>query len=567
MSDPTTSADAYDAPASPQPGSEIIQGYPSTMGDDVQINTTTLLRHAARTHGDQRIVYRKDDATWTSYSYAEFDERVRRIADGMRTIGVKPADRVGILAWNTHRHFELYWAIPGLGAVMTMLNLRLGPTDLGHVLEDSGASTVFVEESLLPIAHALAPSNPQVKNWVIVSDNPLDEIETSLPDPYHYETLVAEADPTPRWQQIDERSAYGACYTTGTTGRPKGVYYSHRAIVLHAMALALNTGITIDDCLMIVTPMFHAQSWGMPQAAMYMATKVVLPGRYQASETDMLVQAMIDNDVTVTSGAPAIFQPMLDGLRARDEHPDFSRLRALSGASEPPISLMRGFYEQTGGEIIHAYGATETSPIVTLNRFKPGMADWDEEARWDNKRKQGLMLSQVDFRLMLPDGTEAPHDGVTPGEIQMRGPWITAGYHKVETDDDRFEDGWWRSGDMGTIDPNGYLKLTDRLKDVIKSGGEWISSIDMENSLMAHPKVREAAVIGVPDPKWQERPVAIIAPVAGETLEIDEVKQHLSDKFAAWQMPDRIQIVDEVPRTSVGKWDKKRMRAEFAEQA
>lgn len=562
MSDaPTT------APVSPQPGSEIIQGYPSTMGDDVQLNTTTLLRHAARTHGDQRIVYRTGEGEWTSYSFKEFDERVRRIADGMRTLGVQPGDRVGILAWNTHRHYELYWAIPGIGAVMTMLNLRLGPTDLGYVLEDSGVDTVFVEESLLTIAHAMAPSNPQVKNWVVISDKPLDQVETALPDPHDYETLVADADPTPRWQQIDERSAYGACYTTGTTGRPKGVYYSHRSIVLHSLSLSANIGMSMNDCVMLITPMFHAQCWGMPQAAMYMGCKVVLPGRYQATDTDMLVQAMIDESVTVTNGAPAIFQPMLDGLRARDEKPDFSRLRALSGASEPPISLMRGFYEQTGGEIIHVYGATETTPIVTLNLFKPSLADWDDEARWDNKRKQGLPLNLVDIRLVLPDGTEAPHDGATPGEIQMRGPWITAAYHSqsgtAADHDERFEDGWWRSGDMGTIDANGYLKLTDRLKDVIKSGGEWISSIDMENTLMAHPKVREAAVIGVPDPKWQERPVAIIALNEGETLSIDEVKAHLADKFANWQMPDRIEIVDEVPRTSVGKWDKKRMRAEF----
>lgn len=555
-------------PSSPQPGSEIIQGYPSTMGDDVQLNTTTLIRHAARTYGEQEIVYRKDTGEWSRYTIADCYDRVCRIADAMRrTIGVKPGDRVGILAWNTHRHFELYWAIPGVGAVMTMLNLRLGPTDLGHVLEDSGVSTVFVEDSLLPIAQSLAPSYPQVKNWVIVSDNPLESIETTLPNPLDYETLVANADPTPRWQQIDERSSYGACYTTGTTGRPKGVYYSHRAIVLHAMGLALNADISVRDCMMLITPMFHAQSWGMPQAAMLMACKTVLPGRYAANETDFLIDALMNEEVTVTSGAPAIFQPMFDRIRERGDKPDFSRLRALSGASEPPVSLMRGMFEETGAEIIHAYGATETSPIVTLNRFKPSMADWDDEARWDNKRKQGLMLSLVDFRLMQPDGTEAPFDGTTPGELQMRSPWITTSYHQMPEAADRFDDGWWRSGDMATIDPNGYVKLTDRIKDVIKSGGEWISSIDMENALMAHPKVREAAVIGVPDPKWQERPVAIIALVKDAELSIDEVKAHLSEKFAAWQMPDRIEIVDEVPRTSVGKWDKKRMRAEFGGEA
>ncbi len=555
------------ATSSQNPGSEIITGYPSTMGDDVQLNTTTLIRHAARTHGEREIVYRNDAEQWQRYTIADCYERVCRIADGMRSLGIGPGDRVGVLAWNSHRHFELYWAIPGIGAVMTMLNLRLGPTDLGYVLEDSGAETIFVEESLLPIAQALAPDHPRVKNWVIISDTPLSEIETTLPDPQHYETLVENGDPTPRWQQIDERSAYGACYTTGTTGRPKGVYYSHRSIVLHAAGLALSLAFTLDDCVMFITPMFHAQSWGMPQAAMLMACKMVLPGRYQATDTDFLVDALVDEGVTVTSGAPAIFQPMLDRLRERGERPDFSRLRALSGGSEPPVSLMRGLFDETGAEIIQGYGATETSPVATLNLFKPSMAEWSEEERWDNKRKQGLMLPLVDFRLVLPDGSEAPHDGVTAGEIQMRGPWITSSYHNVPVSFDQFEDGWWRSGDMGTIDPNGYIKLTDRLKDVIKSGGEWISSIDMENALMAHPKIREAAVIGVPDPKWEERPVAIVALVEGATLEFDEIKQHLSAKFATWQMPDRIEIVDEVPRTSVGKWDKKRMRAEYGGQA
>jgi fatty-acyl-CoA synthase len=543
---------------------EIVQGCPSTMGDDAQLNTTTLIRHAARTHGDQEIVFRTTDGGWDRYTYADCYQRVCRGANALRSLGVGPADRVGILDWNSRRHFELYWAIPGLAAVMLQMNLRLAPEDLSYVVEHSNASFIAVDESLLSVAEVIAPRLTSVKGWIVLTDKPLDAIKTTLAPLYHYEELVAAAGPTIAWPEIDERAAYSACYTTGTTGRPKGVYYSHRAIYLHSMAMAAALGMTLDDCTMLITPMFHGQCWGLPQAATLMATKIVLPGRYVAADTGPLTDAMIAERVTIANGAPAIFQPMLEHIRAAGLRPDFSRARLLSGATEPPLSMMRGFHNETGAEVIHVYGATETTPLVSVNRLKRSLKEtFDDERRWDLKRKQGLPMTGVDIALLDQNGNEQPHDGASIGEICMRGPWITARYHNMPEGADRFTaDGYWRSGDAGTLDANGYLKLTDRIKDVIKSGGEWISSIDMENAIMAHPAVVEAAVIGVPHPKWQERPVAIVVVKTGQDLSAEAIHSHLSQHFAKWQLPEVI-FADAVKRTSVGKADKKRMRAEY----
>jgi fatty-acyl-CoA synthase len=543
---------------------EIVQGCPSTMGDEAQLNTTTLIRHAARTHGDQEIVFRTPDGGWDRYTYADCYQRICRGANALRSLGVGPADRVGILDWNSRRHFELYWAIPGLAAVMLQMNLRLAPEDLGYVVKHSNASFIAVDETLLSVAEAIAPQLTSVKGWIVLTDKPLGEIKTTLAPLYHYEDLLAAAEPTIAWPEVDERSAYSACYTTGTTGRPKGIYYSHRAIYLHSMAMAAALGMTLDDCTMLITPMFHGQCWGLPQAATLMANKIVLPGRYVAADTGPLTEAMIAEGVTIANGAPAIFQPMLEHIRTSGLRPDFSRARLLSGATEPPLSMMRGFHDETGAEVIHVYGATETTPLASVNRLKRSLkASLDEEQRWDLKRKQGLPMTGVDLILLDGSGKELPHDGVSIGEICMRGPWITARYHDMPDSTDRFTvDGYWRSGDAGTIDASGYLKLTDRIKDVVKSGGEWISSIDMENAIMAHPAVAEAAVIGVPHPKWQERPVAIIVVKPGRELSADAIHAHLSPHFAKWQLPEVV-FTNAVARTSVGKADKKRMRAEY----
>lgn len=546
---------------------DLLRGRPSTHGDAYPLNTTTIMRHAARTYPEQEIVYRLPDGGWERYTYGEAWQRIARGANALEGLGVAPGDVVGILDWNSRRHFELYWAIPGLAAVMLQMNLRLGPEDLGYVTTHSEASWICVDETLLPIAEALAPHAPGVQGWLVMTDKPLDQIETSLTNVHHFEDLLAAADDTRDWALIEESTAYSACYTTGTTGRPKGVYYSHRGIYLHTLAMVGLLGMSNEDTTMLTTPMFHGQCWGLPQAAVHAMTRLVLPGRYTAEDTSVLVDAMVANDVTVTNGAPAIFGPMLDYISTLETRPDFSRARLLSGATEPPLSLMRGYHDLTGADVIHAYGATETTPLVTVNRgLKPSLrATLTEEEGWDHKRRQGLLATGVDFRLVDGEGRDVPFDGVSQGEVLVRGPWITAGYHKMADDGERFLDGYWRSGDVGTIDEHGYLKVTDRLKDVIKSGGEWISSIDMENQLMSHPRIREAAVVGVSHPKWQERPLALAVTTDGEPIELSEIHAHLAPYFADWQLPERVMFVDELPRTSVGKLDKKVIRTDHAD--
>ncbi len=544
---------------------KIIRGCPSTTGDDVQLNTTTIIRHAARTHGDQEIVYRTPDGGWARTNYAECYKRICRAGGVLRRLGVGAGDRVGVLDWNSLRHFELYWAIPGLGAVMLQMNLRLGAEDLGYVVQHSGTSFIAVDETLLPIAEAIAPRLSGIKGWLIMTNKPLSQIKTSLAPLYHYEDLLAAEASDLDWPVVDETSAYSACYTTGTTGHPKGVFYSHRAIVLHSYAVALNVDFSLDDCSMLVTPMFHANCWGLPQAAALMANKIVLPGRFTVEDIAPLTDVMIRENVTIANGAPAIFQPMLEYIRTHKLRPDFSRMRLLSGATEPPLAMMRGFFEETGAEVIHAYGATETTPLATVNRFKPRLKkSMAPEQLWDLKRKQGLPVANVDIKLLDENGRDCPHDGVSAGEICMRGPWVAAAYHDMADSADRFTgDGYWRSGDAGTIDSYGYLKLTDRLKDVIKSGGEWISSIDMENAIMAHPSVLEAAVVGVPHEKWQERPLAIVVLRPGHELSREKLNEHLSEHFATWQLPEKVIFAEKIARTSVGKADKKKMREEY----
>lgn len=544
----------------------VVKGLPSTHGDHYQLNTTTLIRHSARTYPEQEIVYRSADGGWDRYTYADAYRRIKKAANVLRGLGVGPADVVGILDWNSRRHFELYWAIPGLAAVMLQMNLRLAPEDLGYVVNHSGAGVVLVDESLLPVAEKLASQTPGVRCWIVMSDRPMSQIATTLPNVLHFEDLMAAADDDIEWPMIDETSAYSACYTSGTTGRPKGIYYSHRGIYLHTMAEAVELGLGPDDAVMLITPMFHGQCWGLPQSAAYRAARIVLPGRYEAADTAVLVDAMIAESVTVANGAPAIFEPMLAHIKTLAEKPDFSRVRLLSGATEPPLSLMRGFLELTGANIVHAYGATETTPLATVNyRIKPSLRDRLTDAqKWDLKRYQGLPVNGVDIRIVDANDNDLPHDGVSQGEILCRGPWIIERYHNLDDDADRFLDGYWRSGDIGTIDENGYLKVTDRIKDVIKSGGEWISSIDMENAIVAHPKVVEAAVIGIAHPTWQERPLAVIVTADGSELPIEELHGLLTGAFAKWQLPDRAVYVDRLPRSGTGKVEKRTLRATYA---
>jgi fatty-acyl-CoA synthase len=533
------------------------------MGDDYQLNTTTLIRHAARTHGDQEIVYRTGNGGWKRYTYRDCYARICQAANALRSLGVGAGDRLGVLDWNSRRYFELYYAIPGLGAVLVQLNLRLGADDLSYIIGHSQVFWICVDETLLPLAEALAPLVPGVKGWIVMSDNTAATLKTTLEPVYYHEDLLAASSSTIDWPMIDERSAYAACYTTGTTGRPKGVYYSHRSSYLHSTAMAANLGMTLDDCTMLVAPLYHAQGWGLPQAATLMANKIVLPGRYVMEDTAPLVDAIKAEGVSVITGVPAIFLAMLRYIETLSDKPDLSRLRMICGGSEPPLSMIIGFDRLTGAEIVHCYGGTESSPLATMNRLKPTLSErMNAEERWNVRRNQGLPVTGLDIKLVDADGEQLPHDGKSVGEICIRGPWVITEYYSTQDSADRFIDGYWRSGDAGTIDANGYLKLTDRLKDVIKSGGEWISSIDMENALIGHPAVLEAAVVGVPHPKWEERPLALVVLKPNHHVTLQELHAHLAGSFGKWQLPDQVIFVDSIPKTSVGKMNKKVIREE-----
>ena len=547
---------------------DLVEGHPSTSGDEFPLNVNTLFRHAVRTHPEQHIVYRTVDGGWDRYTLSECSVRASTAATVLARLGVEAGDVVGVLDWNSKRHFELYWGIPALGAVLLQMNLRLAPADLAHVTTDSAATVVLVDESLLEVAESIAPLAPNVRHWVVMTDKSPTEVRTSLPDVIFFEDLMSVSDPLTTWPMITERSAYCGSYTTGTTGRPKGVFYSHRSLYLHAMTMASLMEMTNADCTMLAAPMFHALSWGLPHAAVYAGTKVVLPGRYMASDISVLIDAMVAEGVTVINGAPSLYQPMLDHIGELDSKPDFRCVRMLCGAAEPPVSLMRELFEHTGAEVIHGYGATETTALISINRVKNSLKEsLSDDELWELKRCQGLPLPGMEIRVVDADGRTLPSDGHAIGEILVKGPGVATSYFAYHGDDTHFTDGYWRTGDLGKIMPNGYLKLTDRLKDVIKSGGEWISSIDMENALTTHPDVREAAVVGVPDSKWQERPVALVVLRPESTTTEQDLRATLDGLFARWQMPDEIHLLESIARTSVGKIDKRSIRAQLATNA
>lgn len=460
---------------------KLVKGCASTSMNDYQLNTTTLVRHAVRNFPDQEILYRSNNVLHR-YTYKDAYTRMKKVANFLeKRLKVKPGDKIGVLDWNSQRHFELYFAIPGIGATLLQMNLRISAADLSYVTNHSEANYIFVDETLLPLAESIAPSLKSVKGYIVMSDKALSEIKTTLSPIYHYEEKINKENDDYEWPIIDETTAYSACYTSGTTGRPKGVYYSHRNIYLHTMAGAANFAVNSHDCLLVIVPMFNGQSWGLVHVAAMMGAKMIFPGRFVAEDTSPLVDLMIEENVTIAGGSPAIFLPMLHYIRTLEKKPDLSKARLLSGATEPPVSMMKGFKELTGAEIIHAYGATETTPLVALNyHLNPTLKNkLTEDEKWDLRRKQGLPVTGIDFKLCDPDtGDEIPYDGKTVGELCLRGPWITGAYHHATNPENGFRDGYWRSGDAGTIDENGYVKIIDRIKDVIKSGGEWISSID-----------------------------------------------------------------------------------------
>jgi len=542
---------------------KIVKGFPSGSQDEYQLNVTTILRHAVRNFAGQEIVSRTFDGVFR-YTYKDAYERIQRLANALESLGVKPADRVGVLDWNSYRYIELYFGIPGIGAAHVEMNVRLAPPDLIYAAKHSGTELIFVDESLISVAEAMASEYRPAKGYVILTDKKLSDIKTRLSPIYSYEELLKEAKPEYDWPMIDEKSTYSVCFTSGTTGRPKGVFYSHRASYLIASIAAIVLELTPRSCLLQIVPLYHALGWSNHIAAFMSGSKLVLPGRYTAREIGSIIDLMVNEKVTVGLAASAAWMPIYEYIRNMKEKPDLSGVTLCSGASEPPLSMLKGFYELTGARAYHASGTTENAAWSTMNKPKPWLEEkLSEEEKWELQRKQGLEVPGCDVKIVDAEGNELPHDGKSPGEFLMRGPWVVNSYYNAPETADRFtDDGYWKSGDIATIDPEGYIKIVDRIKDLIKSGGEWISSVDMENEIMCHPAVLEAAVCGVPHQKWEERPLPLVIlrdEYKGNVTEEDIVK-HLSKKFAKWQLPDRVKFVDEIPKTSVGKFDKKKIR-------
>lgn len=544
-----------------------IRGFPATSNDAYPLNMITFLKHASRSYPETEVVSRNLDGALHRSTYAEVERRVRRLAKALTKLGLAPGDRVGALDWNTYRFMELYFAVSGIGAVLLELNPRISAAERAYVINHSEARFVAVAASLKPLIEPLAGECPTVQGLILLDDLGKGVSESAFPTAYDYETLLAESDDDFEFPWIDETSACTACYTSGTTGKPKGVYNSHRAMYLHTLIIAQALHMTQDDVIMQIVPMFHAQGWGMFFCGPMLGAKLVFPGRYTMEDPSPLVDLLVEQKVTVTCGAPAIFLPMLHHIKNLPTRPDLSGLRMISGATEPPLAMMKGYDELGGAQVIHAYGATETAPLVTINHLKPSLRGLSEAEKWELRKKQGLPVVGLDVTIMGPDGTSLPRDGKSVGEVLIRGPWITRRYHNDPRSAESFtEDGYWRSGDAGTLDPNGYLKITDRFKDLIKSGGEWISSIDLENVIMAHPDVLEAAVIGIPHPKWEERPLALVVvkEAAKGRVTKEAVLDFIAPHFAKWQLPDDVLFVEAIPKTSVGKFAKRVAREQYA---
>ncbi len=536
----------------------LMMDYPLTL--------THLFRHGVRYFPEQEIVTQRAEGEPHRYTFAQFGARTEQLARALDRIGVHPGDRVGTFAFNTYPHLECYFAIPGKGAVLHTLNIRLFPDDLAFVINDAEDQVIFCERSVLPLLQRIGDRIPSVRLIVLMGEGEADI--SGLPETIDYEELIAASDPGGDWPVLDERQAAAMSYTSGTTDRPKGVVYSHRSSYLHSVAAGTAgwIGLSFDDALLPVVPMFHVNAWGLTHAAIGFGTKLVLPGRFL--DPAHLLAQLEDESVTVTAGVPTIWGALLNLL---DEQPTpLPELRmVICGGSAAPASLIAGF-DRHGLNMVHAWGMTETSPVGTVNFVKPNLRDQSEEALLTLRAKQGIPALGVDLRIVdLLTGEECPSDGQTPGEIQVRGAWVArAYYHDPQDRDGRFTaDGWFRTGDVATVDPEGYVQIVDRTKDLVKSGGEWISSVTLEGELMAHPKVKEAAVVGFPHSRWAERPVGFVVarPEFKETLTKAELLEFLRPRVASFWLPDEIIFVDEVPKTSVGKFDKKLLRKEYAD--
>jgi fatty-acyl-CoA synthase len=529
---------------------------------DTPLLLTGFLNRAERYFGHKKIISRTGENSIHEFTYKEYGRRTRKLADALEKLGMTRGTKVATFCWNHHRHLEAYFAVPCAGAVLHMVNIRLFPEHIIYVVNHAEDEIILVDDSLLPLVEAVAPHFKTVRAYVICGDN-VDLSKTSLPNAYSYEEILAEASGDYVFpEDLDENSPAGMCYTSATTGMPKGVVYTHRSIVLHSslMAFADSVGLKERDVVLPVVPMFHANAWGLPFACVNAGATQVLPGPMFTPQ--LILDLFEQYKVTVSAGVPTIWLGVLQEQQANER--DLSHLRCLvCGGSASPLGLIRAF-EEMGIEYYTGFGMTETSPLVSLSILTSEMDDYSFDDKMEVRLTQGLTMPFVETRIINENG-DVPWDGKTMGEIIVRGPWIAAEYYKDERTAEAFKDGWLYTGDIAVYTPDGYIRITDRTKDLIKSGGEWISSIELENALMTHSKVFEAAVIAIPHEKWIERPLACVVPKPEfkENITKEELLESLMNQFPKKWVPDDVVFLDEIPKTSVGKFLKAKLREEL----
>jgi fatty-acyl-CoA synthase len=531
-----------------------MQDFPLTIG--------SILRFGVEVFGDSEVVTLMEGGQRRRRSYAETATRAARLANALRSLGIDGDQRVATFMWNNAEHLEAYLAIPSMGAVLHTLNIRLFPEQVTYIANHAEDQIIIADGSLVPVLAKVLPDMTTVRTVLVTGDGDFSELETAGKTILSYEAVLADASSTFDWpEDIDERSAAAMCYTSGTTGNPKGVVYSHRSCWLHSMSVCTsnNNNLGADDRMMPIVPMFHANAWGTPYAALMSGADLIMPDRFLQAEP--LVGLIEAEKVTASAAVPTIFNDILQFLRANPGR-DLSSIRAVfCGGSAVPRALISAFDTEFGISVMQGWGMTETSPVAAVAKPPAGLSG---ELAWDYQSKAGRLVMGVEARIVDEAGEVAPRDGKSVGEVQVRGPWVTASYY-LDDDPDKFDNGWLRTGDVGMLDPQGYITLTDRSKDVIKSGGEWISSLELEVELMAHPDVLEAAVVGVPDERWQERPLACVVPRTGKSVDPAELRDWLSERIAKWQLPERWALIETVPKTSVGKFDKKVLRKAYAD--
>jgi acyl-CoA synthetase (AMP-forming)/AMP-acid ligase II len=523
-----------------------------------------LLTHAVRFHGGREIVSQLVDGRQHRCTWADIGARAQRLAHAMAALGVRDATRVGTLAWNTHRHLELYFAVPGMGAVLHTVNPRLHLDQIAYIVDHAGDEVLCFDLGFVDLVQALAPRCPKVKHWVALCE-PGQRPDVPGISVLDYESLLAAAAPVFDWPSFDERRASSLCYTSGTTGNPKGVLYSHRSTVLHSFAAcaADGLGLSARDSVLLVVPLFHVNAWGVPYAGAMCGAKLVLPGPNLGGEA--IYRLLRDERCNFSLGVPTVWLGLFDHIERHRSSLDLGEIRlerVVVGGSAAPRALIEKFDAVFGAFVIHAWGMSETSPLGTIGRLLAKHDGTDAAARHDLQAKAGRAIFGVEIEIFGDDGRALPHDGRAFGELKARGPWVAAGYFGLDTPAVD-ADGWFPTGDVATIDGDGYIQITDRAKDVIKSGGEWISSIELENIAVGHPAVQEAAVIGVAHRRWQERPLLLVQLKAGAQADRDALLGWFDGKVASWWKPDDVHVVDALPHTATGKLQKRVLRERY----